>query len=128
MGFGLLVFELLGALFIASFILWSYGNVPKATPAVLLGTFLKIMTFLTSTFNIIQSLKTYQAVLIAWYFSLCIVTILPNDISATFYRQCEADHNFIPPTTTLAPNSTNITETPVLQQLQGNISKYRHDD
>lgn len=94
MGFGLLVFELLGALFIASFILWSYGNVPKATPAVLL------------------------AVLIAWYFSLCIVTILPNDISATFYRQCEADHNFIPPTTTIAPNSTNITETPVLQQLQ----------
>lgn len=69
----------------------------------------------------------YKAVLIAWYFSLCIVTILPNDISATFYRQCEADHNFIPPTTTLAPNSTNITETPVLQHLQGNISKYRPD-
>lgn len=74
-------------------------------------------------FILYESFKTYKAVLIAWYFSLCIVTILPNDISATFYRQCEADHNFIPPTTTLAPNSTNITETPVLQQLQGNISK-----
>lgn len=37
MAVGTLVIELLGALLIAAFILWSYGNIPKATPAVVIG-------------------------------------------------------------------------------------------
>lgn len=83
MAVGTLVIELVGALLIACGILWSYGNIPKATPAVI------------------------TAVLIAWYFSLCIVTILPNDISATFYRQCVEHHSPTPANvTTISPPVT----------------------
>ena len=50
--------------------------------------------------------------LIAWYFSLCIVTILPNDISATFYRQCIEKHKEIS-STTLPPPNDSLSFTPV---------------
>ena len=45
---------------------------------------------------------------IAWYFSLCIVTILPNDISATFYRQCKQQ---IAPVSTLPPTHPTTSPT-----------------
>ena len=56
--------------------------------------------------------RPIKAVLIAWYFSLCIVTILPNDISATFYRQCIEKHKEIS-STTLPPPNDSLSFTPV---------------
>jgi fluoride ion exporter CrcB/FEX len=37
MAVGTLVVELIGAFLLAFGILWSYGNIPKATPAVVIG-------------------------------------------------------------------------------------------
>ena len=41
---------------------------------------------------ITSSLQYRNQIQVAWYFSLLIVTILPNDISATFYQQCMKDY------------------------------------
>jgi len=92
-----LAFELAGAFLLAAGMLWKYGNLKKSTPGVVLAVF------------------------IAWYFSLCIVTVLPNDVSATFYRQCLSDSQ--PVSTTAAPlNSTDspadFPEIPNSQNLQ----------
>jgi hypothetical protein len=81
--------EIIGAFLLAAGILWSYGRVQKHTLPILL------------------------VVLIAWYFSLLIVTILPNDISATVYRQCK-EQNRIP----IAP-IINVTTTQSPIQLPG---------
>jgi len=64
MAVGFFITEVIVAFLLAGFILSSYGKIRSATLPILF------------------------VVLVAWYFSLLIVTILPNDISATFYRQC----------------------------------------
>lgn len=87
--------EIIGAFLLAAGILWSYGRVQKHTLPILL------------------------VVLIAWYFSLLIVTILPNDISATVYRQCK-EQNRIP----IAP-IINVTTTQSPIQLPGDGGESR---
>lgn len=82
--------EVIGAFAVAAFILWSYGKIKSHTVPILF------------------------VVLVAWYFSLLIVTILPNDISATFYKQCMLDYRSRTATTTTPKPTTtplsNVTE------------------
>uniref|UniRef100_H2YCN3 Uncharacterized protein n=1 Tax=Ciona savignyi TaxID=51511 RepID=H2YCN3_CIOSA len=64
MSAGPLVFELFVVFCVALFLLHHYGRITKQHPAVTIAT------------------------LVAWYFSLIIIFILPLDVSSTFYRQC----------------------------------------
>ena len=50
MAVGTLVVELLGATLIAGWVLYSYGNIPKATPAVVIGTRVQLFPILFSFF------------------------------------------------------------------------------
>ncbi|XP_026690402.2 G-protein coupled receptor-associated protein LMBRD2-like isoform X1 [Ciona intestinalis] len=64
MSAGPLVFELIVVFCVAVFLLHHYGRITKQHPAVTVAT------------------------LVAWYFSMIIVFILPLDVSSTFYREC----------------------------------------
>ncbi|XP_043199835.1 LMBR1 domain-containing protein 2 homolog [Amphibalanus amphitrite] len=47
------------------------------------------------------------SVLIAWYFSLIIVFVIPMDVSRTAYNKCVRDHDLPVSTTTVAPPSND---------------------
>nr|CAB3263454.1 LMBR1 domain-containing protein 2-like [Phallusia mammillata] len=64
MSVGPLVLELIVVFCIALLLLHHYGKISKYHPIVIIAT------------------------LVAWYFSLIIVFVLPLDVSSTFYRQC----------------------------------------
>ena len=61
---GIFVFDVISTLLLSGILLWSYGNWMK------------------------QHLLVTLAVLLAWYFSLMIVFVIPLDVSSTAFRQC----------------------------------------
>ncbi|KAF6018832.1 hypothetical protein EB796_022881 [Bugula neritina] len=67
--FAVFVLGLLAVFAVSLFTLYSYSNIRK------------------------QHVIVTVATLIAWYSSFIIVFILPLDISATKYKQCQKDHN-----------------------------------
>ncbi|KAF6028249.1 LMBRD2 [Bugula neritina] len=79
--FAVFVLGLLAVFAVSLFTLYSYSNIRK------------------------QHVIVTVATLIAWYSSFIIVFILPLDISATKYKQCQKDHNCS------LENSNNIHET-----------------
>ena len=64
MASGQFTFDVISALFISGYLLYSYSNWFRQRIAVTI------------------------AVLVAWYFSFLIVLVLPLDVSATAYKQC----------------------------------------
>ena len=61
---GIFVFDVISTLLLSGVLLWSYGNWMK------------------------QHVLVTLAVLLAWYFSLMIVFVIPLDVSSTTFRQC----------------------------------------
>ncbi|EDW66521.1 LMBR1 domain-containing protein 2 homolog [Drosophila virilis] len=68
----LLTFGIIGALFLASVMLYRYGNIPR------------------------QHILVTLSVLTAWCFSFLIVFTIPLDVTSTLYRQCEEKHKPVP--------------------------------
>ena len=61
---GIFVFDVISTLLLSGILLWNYGNWMK------------------------QHVLVTLAVLLAWYFSLMIVFVIPLDVSSTAFRQC----------------------------------------
>ncbi|XP_034484820.1 LMBR1 domain-containing protein 2 homolog [Drosophila innubila] len=75
----LLTFGIIAALFLASILLYRYGNIPR------------------------QHILVTLSVLTAWCFSFLIVFTIPLDVTSTLYRQCLEEHKPAP-----APESANV--------------------
>ncbi|XP_015512187.2 LMBR1 domain-containing protein 2 homolog isoform X1 [Neodiprion lecontei] len=82
MSIRLLLSEVIFAFCLAATLLYRYGNVYRH--------------------HIIVTI----AVLIAWYFSLLIIFVLPLDVSSTVYRQCREQNNLNLTATTVSENVT----------------------
>ncbi|XP_076814972.1 G-protein coupled receptor-associated protein LMBRD2-like isoform X2 [Clavelina lepadiformis] len=91
MSVGPLIFELIVVFVVTLLLLHHYGRILKQHPVVTLAT------------------------LVAWYFSLIIIFILPLDVSSTFYRQCVnyyQDTNSLNDESANSLNSTQLVITP----------------
>ncbi|XP_058791074.1 LMBR1 domain-containing protein 2 homolog [Phymastichus coffea] len=89
MSFAPLVTEIILAFCLAATLLYKYGNVFRQHPIVTLS------------------------VLIAWYFSLLIIFVLPLDVSSTVFRQCveKSIGNLTATTISSSENTNNLTPT-----------------
>lgn len=102
MSVGPLLVEIIWTFCIAAFLLYKYGNWSK------------------------QHIVVTLSVLIAWYFSLVIIFILPIDVSSTVYRQCLQDHRVIVSTSlpsTLITSPTSFTTAQTVMRHQENDSE-----
>ncbi|KAH8359528.1 hypothetical protein KR093_007366 [Drosophila rubida] len=86
----LLTFGIFAALFLASVLLYRYGNIPR------------------------QHILVTLSVLTAWCFSFLIVFTIPLDVTSTLYRQCLEEHKPIS-NANGSGNSNNITTTSTLR-------------
>ncbi|XP_017863708.1 PREDICTED: LMBR1 domain-containing protein 2 homolog [Drosophila arizonae] len=85
----LLTFGVIGSLFLASLMLYRYGNIPR------------------------QHILVTLSVLTAWCFSFLIVFTIPLDVTSTLYRQCEEKLKPMPESELgNKDNGSNITTTP----------------
>ncbi|XP_042228373.1 LMBR1 domain-containing protein 2 homolog isoform X2 [Homarus americanus] len=86
MGVGPLVIEVLLTFFVAAVVLFQYGNWYR------------------------HHLVVTVAVLVAWYFSMLIVFVLPLDVSTTIYETCRSDLDLSPARQLREVSSSAVTE------------------
>ncbi|KAM8703990.1 hypothetical protein ACLKA7_008592 [Drosophila subpalustris] len=84
----LLTFGIIAALFLASVLLYRYGNIPR------------------------QHILVTLSVLTAWCFSFLIVFTIPLDVTSTLYRQCLEEHKPAPVPEAGLVHGNNTTTSP----------------